>query len=40
MMARCMIFPARFAVEHPFYFALLDRKLNLVAFNGRVRDPK
>lgn len=40
MMARCFIPPCRFAVEHPFYFALVDRKLNLVAFNGRIQDPK
>lgn len=40
MMARCFIPTARFAVEHPFYFALFDRKLNLVTFNGRIQDPK
>lgn len=36
MMAMCLIIPVEFNVNHPFYFALINRKDNLVAFNGRV----
>ncbi|XP_021699739.1 serine protease inhibitor 42Dd isoform X3 [Aedes aegypti] len=36
MMAMCLIIPVEFNVNHPFYFALINRKEKLVVFNGRV----
>ncbi|KAL9708133.1 hypothetical protein quinque_011651 [Culex quinquefasciatus] len=36
MMRKCAMV---FVAEHPFYFALLDTNMNLLTFNGRVRNP-
>lgn len=40
MMAMCLIIPLEFIVNHPFYFAMINRNNKLVLFNGRIQNPK
>lgn len=40
IMLMCYREPRRFVVNRPFYFALVDKKLKIVAFNGRVQNPR